>query len=84
VPSAGGPRLEGSLASISCETARLVDGGDHWIVIGRVLELHRGVPPHRPLVFFQGKYCAIDFSGGNPAPDLTNVQDEPPHIYYDH
>ena len=84
VPSAGGPRLEGSLASLSCETHQLVDGGDHWIVIGRVLELHRGVLPHRPLVFFNGKYCSIDFSEGRPAPDLTNVQDEPPHIYYDH
>ena len=84
VPSAGGPRLEGCLASISCEKAQLIDGGDHWIVIGRVLALHRGVLPHRPLIFFNGKYCAIDFSEGKPAPDLANVQDEPPHIYYDH
>jgi flavin reductase (DIM6/NTAB) family NADH-FMN oxidoreductase RutF len=84
VPSACGPRLEGCLGTIGCETERLVDGGDHWIAIGRVIELHRGVLPHRPLVFFKGKYCVIDFSAGKPAPDLANVQEEPPHIYYDH
>jgi flavin reductase (DIM6/NTAB) family NADH-FMN oxidoreductase RutF len=84
VPSAGGPRLEGTLASISCEKSTLVDGGDHWILIGRVIELHRGAPPHRPLLFFNGKYSAIDFGEGRPAPDLTNVQEEPAHIHYDH
>jgi flavin reductase (DIM6/NTAB) family NADH-FMN oxidoreductase RutF len=84
VPSGGGPRLEGCLGAIACETAHLVDGGDHWIVIGRVIELHRGVPPYKPLLFFSGQYGAIDFSHGKPAPDLTNVQDEPAHIYYDH
>jgi flavin reductase (DIM6/NTAB) family NADH-FMN oxidoreductase RutF len=84
VPSAGGPRLEGCLASIACATQRLVDGGDHWIVIGEVLELHQGIEPRRPLVFFNGKYRAIDFTEGKPAPDLTNVEDEPPYIFYDH
>jgi flavin reductase (DIM6/NTAB) family NADH-FMN oxidoreductase RutF len=84
VPSAGGPRLEGCLASVACETERLVDGGDHWIVIGRVLEVHQGIEPRRPLVFFSGKYRSIDFTAGKPAPDLTNVEDEPPYIFYDH
>lgn len=84
VPSAGGPRLEGCLASIACETDRLVEGGDHWIVIGRVLALYRGIEPRRPLVFYSGKYRAIDFTEGKPAPDLADVQDEPPHIFYDH
>jgi flavin reductase (DIM6/NTAB) family NADH-FMN oxidoreductase RutF len=84
VPSPAGPRLQGALASIGCETDRIAEGGDHWLVTGRVIALHRGVEPHRPLVFFGGKYRAVDFSEGSPAPDLTQVEDEPPHIFYDH
>ncbi len=84
VPSQAGPRLEGSLASIGCDVERVSDGGDHWIVIGRVITMHRGVEPHRPLVFFAGQYRAVDFSSGSPAPDLTQVLDEPPHVFYQH
>lgn len=84
VPSAAGPRLEGSLASIGCDVDRVSDGGDHWMVTGRVIALHRGIEPLRPLVFFRGKYRAVDFAEGIPAPDLAEVVDEPPHIYYPH
>jgi flavin reductase (DIM6/NTAB) family NADH-FMN oxidoreductase RutF len=83
VPSSAGPRLEGSLASIGCQLERVADGGDHWVVTGRVISMHRGVQPHHPLVFFAGKYRAVDLSTGAPAPDLTEVVDEPPHIFYD-
>ena len=84
VPSAAGPRLQGSLACIGCQVETITDAGDHWLVVGRVIELHRGVRPHRPLVFFEGKYRAVDFAEGTPAPDLTQVEDEPPHIFYHH
>ncbi|HTV50240.1 MAG TPA: flavin reductase family protein [Steroidobacteraceae bacterium] len=84
VPSLAGPRLEGALAAIGCESERIEDAGDHWIVIGRVLCVHRGVKPQRPLVFFAGEYRAVDFAHGSPAPDLSQVQDEPPHIFYPH
>ena len=84
VPSAAGPRLEGSLAAIGCDVERVSDGGDHWIVTGRVIALHRGIEPLRPLLFFRGKYRAVDFYEGSVAPDLTQVMDEPPHIFYSH
>jgi flavin reductase (DIM6/NTAB) family NADH-FMN oxidoreductase RutF len=83
VASRSAPRLEGSLASIDCETARVTEVGDHWLVIGRVLHLHTGIQPHRPLLFFSGRYRSVDFSESAPAPDLTNVHDEPAHIFYD-
>jgi 3-hydroxy-9,10-secoandrosta-1,3,5(10)-triene-9,17-dione monooxygenase reductase component len=84
VPSRSGLRLEGCLASIDCKLEHRTEAGDHWMVIGRVLELHVGVQPHRPLLFFGGRYRAVDFSESTPAPDLTNVHDEPAHIFYDH
>ena len=77
-------RLEDSLASLDCATEQVTELGDHWLVIGRVLDIHTGVPPHRPLLFFSGRYRNVDFSESAPAPDLTNVHDEPAHIFYDH
>lgn len=78
------PRLEGCLASLGCELHQVLDGGDHWIVIGRVVALHQGIEPRKPLLFFGGKYRNVDFTEtGHPAPDLANVADEPAHIFYD-
>ncbi|MGH8261535.1 MAG: flavin reductase family protein [Steroidobacteraceae bacterium] len=83
VPARCGPRLEGSLASLDCRMHAVMEGGDHWIVAGRVIRLHRGIEPHRPLLFFKGQYREVDESAGIPAPDLASVHDEPAHIYYE-
>ncbi len=83
VPSRSAPRLEGSLASIDCEPEQVIEVGDHWLVIGRVVELHTGVHPHRPLLFFGGRYRNVDSTESTPAPDLSNVHDEPAHIFYE-
>lgn len=82
VPFRSTLRLEGSLAAIDCALERRVDAGDHWLVLGRVLDLHSGIGPHRPLLFYQGRYQGIDFSEGTPAPDLSGVYDESPHVFY--
>jgi flavin reductase (DIM6/NTAB) family NADH-FMN oxidoreductase RutF len=81
VPCAGAPRLEGSLAAVGCETHQIVDAGDHWLVLGRVLAIHRGIEPHRPLLFFKGQYRLVDHTIAAPAPDLIQA-DEPAHIFY--
>lgn len=60
VPWAGAPRLDGCLASLACQVQQVVDGGDHWIVIGRVVDLYRGAEPRRPLIFFGGQYRRLD------------------------
>ena len=75
------PRLEGTLASLDCERERMVEAGDHWLVVGRVRAVHAGIRPHRPLLFFQGRYHGIDFAPGEPAPDLS-AQDEPAQVFY--
>jgi flavin reductase (DIM6/NTAB) family NADH-FMN oxidoreductase RutF len=83
VPSRCAARLEGSLAYIECEPYQVSEVGDHWMVIGRVREVSMGVQPHRPLLFLSGRYRNVDYSESRPAPDLTNVQHEPAHIYYE-
>jgi flavin reductase (DIM6/NTAB) family NADH-FMN oxidoreductase RutF len=75
-------RLEGSLAALLCQRQQVLDGGDHWLVTASVQQVHCGIEPFRPLVFFRGKYRAIDSSAGAPAPDLASAADEPAQVYY--
>jgi flavin reductase (DIM6/NTAB) family NADH-FMN oxidoreductase RutF len=84
VPARHAPRLEGSLASLDCTPHQVIDAGDHWIVLGKVWEVRQGIPPHHPLLFFGGRYRGVDLSESKPAPDLTSLQAEPAHIFYDH
>lgn len=54
-PATGAPLISGVLAWAECEIAAIHEAGDHWIVVGRVLDLEVG---HEggPLVFFRGGY----------------------------
>jgi 3-hydroxy-9,10-secoandrosta-1,3,5(10)-triene-9,17-dione monooxygenase reductase component len=52
--------LEGSLAAIGCELHELLEGGDHWIAVGRVVALHKARSMKHPLLFYQGRYQKLD------------------------
>ncbi len=54
----GAPRLSDCLAALACRVERLVDGGDHWIVIGDVTTLYRSQSDRAPLLYFGGAYGA--------------------------
>ena len=56
----GAPIFETSLAWIDCEIDKVVEGGDHWIVLGKVLDLGVQRDDVGPLVFLAGKYGAFD------------------------
>ncbi len=51
----GAPLLDGALAHLECERSAVHAGGDHWILIGRVLRCARF--EGQPLVFSQGRYA---------------------------
>ncbi|MCU7835696.1 MAG: flavin reductase family protein [gamma proteobacterium symbiont of Taylorina sp.] len=55
-PSITAPRLKDCIASFACQITKQYDGGDHWIVVGEVLELYSNEINHKPLLFFGGKY----------------------------
>jgi flavin reductase (DIM6/NTAB) family NADH-FMN oxidoreductase RutF len=55
----GGPLLAGSAAALGCAIDTVYEGGDHWIVIGRVLALYRDWNANAPLVFCAGRYAAL-------------------------
>lgn len=52
----GSPIIEGALAHIDCEIDAAHDAGDHYIVVGRVVDLGVGDSDAGPLLFFRGGY----------------------------
>ena len=61
-PSArtGSPILAGSLAHVDCTIHTVHEAGDHYVVIGRVVDLNTDEVDGDPLLFFQGKYRTTD------------------------
>src|SRR5262245_6449125 len=55
----GTPRLQGSAAAIACAVHGIHEGGDHWIVVGHVVGVDH-VDDARPLLYFRGRYAALD------------------------
>jgi flavin reductase (DIM6/NTAB) family NADH-FMN oxidoreductase RutF/AcrR family transcriptional regulator len=53
--ASGSPILDGVMAWIDCELTQTFESGDHYIAIGRVVELEAD-ELGAPLVFFQGGY----------------------------
>ena len=57
-PVTGAPLLDGALATLECLTAAVHDGGDHTIIVGRVVAVTGPAGPSSPgpLVHYAGAY----------------------------
>ncbi len=57
----GVPVLDEALATVECRVHQLADGGDHVIVIGRVVAVAVARPgsDEAPLLFYRGRYAAL-------------------------
>jgi 3-hydroxy-9,10-secoandrosta-1,3,5(10)-triene-9,17-dione monooxygenase reductase component len=55
----GAPVLDGVLTWIDCSVESVLDGGDHWIVVGRVTALGEH-SEQRPLLFYKGAYATTE------------------------
>jgi flavin reductase (DIM6/NTAB) family NADH-FMN oxidoreductase RutF len=51
----GQPLLDGVIASIDCEIESETVAGDHFFVLGRVVNLHHADNADNAMVFFRGK-----------------------------
>jgi flavin reductase (DIM6/NTAB) family NADH-FMN oxidoreductase RutF len=60
----GGPLLAGCAAALGCSLHAVHEGGDHWIVVGRVVNLYRHPEDVTPLLFWSGRYHSLE----TPAP----------------
>ena len=54
----GLPVIEGALVTLECEMVEAYDGGDHSILIGKIVEAE--VLDGKPLVYFHGDYRELD------------------------
>jgi flavin reductase (DIM6/NTAB) family NADH-FMN oxidoreductase RutF len=52
----GGPLLQGTLAAMGCRRYDVLDGGDHWIILGEVIAIHNEDAPPQPLIFYSRRY----------------------------
>ena len=51
-----GPRLEGAIGGLACRVDQVLEGGDHWIVTGLVVDLYQTEGAADPLLYFGGRY----------------------------
>jgi 3-hydroxy-9,10-secoandrosta-1,3,5(10)-triene-9,17-dione monooxygenase reductase component len=51
----GHPVIAGSIARIDCDIHGVIDAGDHWFVLGKVLSLET-VREDDPMLFYRGRY----------------------------
>ncbi|MBJ7553495.1 p-hydroxyphenylacetate 3-hydroxylase reductase component [Marinomonas spartinae] len=62
----GSPILSNTAANFQCEKYQVVDGGDHWIMIGKVVAFENH--GRAPLLYVQGSYAgAVSFTGAKTA-----------------
>ncbi len=55
----GDPHLDGVLAALDCRLENCLDGGDHEIVVGRLLALGRSAAERGPLLHYRGSYASL-------------------------
>ena len=79
---AGVPFLAGSLGALSCRMTQILDGGDHLVVMARVVGIRVDNPTGTPLIYYRGTYAALVERVPGPAesPELMS----PTHfqVYY--
>ncbi|WP_245638398.1 flavin reductase family protein [Croceicoccus bisphenolivorans] len=70
----GQPRLRDALAWIDIAADRVIEIGDHDLLVGRVTAL-AAAEEGEPMVFFRGRYRALA------EPEAVRALQSPPHIY---
>jgi 3-hydroxy-9,10-secoandrosta-1,3,5(10)-triene-9,17-dione monooxygenase reductase component len=55
--SSGDPMIEGCLATFECETFSVNEGGDHILIIGKVIKFEYS--RRDPIIFFKGRYSFL-------------------------
>jgi flavin reductase (DIM6/NTAB) family NADH-FMN oxidoreductase RutF len=58
-PVSGAPLVGGALATLECRTHKIVEAGDHSLVIGEVLAAELPSPEGLPLLHFRGRYRSL-------------------------
>jgi 3-hydroxy-9,10-secoandrosta-1,3,5(10)-triene-9,17-dione monooxygenase reductase component len=68
----GAPILAGALTWAECAVTAVHEAGDHYVVVGSVTELGP-LAPDLPLLFYRGRYAAIDQGSANGPPEVVDT-----------
>lgn len=71
----GAPLLSGCAGRFQCETHQTLDGGDHWLFIGKVVAFDDVGRP--PLCFHQGSYSVV-FNHPGSTKEIDTITDVAP------
>ncbi len=84
LPGPVAPLIPGALVSLSCALEAVHEGGDHRIVVGRVLEIHEpeGGNSRPPLIFHRSRYGSL-LERGRPTDDQVAWSNDAIRIYHD-
>ncbi len=52
----GGPLLDGCVGALGCRRYDVLEGGDHWIILGEIIAFHKPENPPMPLLFYGSRY----------------------------
>ncbi len=79
------PLIEDSLAAVSCTIDAIHEGGDHWIVVGRVVSVHEppGGPLRDPLVFFRSRYQELVEQAPAWSPSTESWSNDAIRVYHE-
>jgi len=79
------PLIDGALASLSCTTEAIYGGGDHWIVVGRVVSVHEpsGALLRDPLVFFRSRYQELIEQAPAQVPSAESWSNDAIRVYHE-
>ena len=61
------------MARFDCEIDTVLDGGDHWIVLGKVSDIGPTDRRERPLLFYRGAYLSIEEDVVDPTPEQEEL-----------
>jgi 3-hydroxy-9,10-secoandrosta-1,3,5(10)-triene-9,17-dione monooxygenase reductase component len=70
--SSGAPVLSGALTWVECAVTAVHEAGDHYLVVGRITELGPS-QPGRPLLFYRGRYAAMDAGSDASPPEVVDT-----------
>lgn len=70
----GSPIIDDVMASFDCTIEQVMDGGDHWIVLGRVHHIGDIDKSDRPLLFYRGGYTGIKDDVVTPTPTEIELE----------
>jgi 3-hydroxy-9,10-secoandrosta-1,3,5(10)-triene-9,17-dione monooxygenase reductase component len=68
----GAPVLAGALTWAECAVTAVHEAGDHYLVVGHVTELGPS-QPGRPLLFYRGRYAAMDAGSDASPPEVVDT-----------